>query len=136
MSVRRGGSQIEITRHTTYVSAMQVRRALMTPLKLYGQGARSQKARLVALFAGVELEIPPFTAGTTNKTPWYLKMNPNGTWPVLQTPNGALFESNVICKYLATIGSNPSLYPASTSPQVASLSRAGAEFLPLMSRHA
>lgn len=90
----------------------------MAPLKLYGQGSRAQKARLVALFAGVDVEIPPFTAGITNKTPWYLKMNPNGTWPVLQTPNGALFESNVICKYLASVGSNPSLYPAPSSPQV------------------
>ena len=97
---------------------LQVGRELMAPLKLYGQGSRAQKVRLVALFAGVELDIPPFTAGITNKTPWYLKMNPNGTWPVLQTHNGALFESNVICKYLASIGSSPSLYPATSSPQV------------------
>ena len=90
----------------------------MAPLKLYGQGSRVEKVMVVALFAGVELETPAFTAGITNKTPWYLKMNPNGKWPVLQTPSGALFESNVICKYITTIGSNPTLYPQPSSPQV------------------
>ena len=90
----------------------------MAPLKLYGQGTRVEKVRVVALFANVELETPPFTAGITNKTPWYLEMNPNGKWPVLQTPAGALFESNVICKYIASVGSNPTLYPEPSSPQV------------------
>lgn len=90
----------------------------MAPYKLYGQGSRVLKVRAVALFAGVELDIHPFTAGLTNRTPWYLAMNPNGKWPVLQTPGGALFESNVICRYLATAGSNTAFYPAATSPQV------------------
>ena len=90
----------------------------MAPLKLYGQGSRAEKVLIVALHAGVELETPPFTAGITNKTPWYLKMNPNGKWPVLLTPSGSLFESNVICKYLASISSNKSLYPEPSSPEV------------------
>lgn len=86
-------------------------------LKLYGQGPRLGKCLIVAKFAGVEVEVPPFTAGITNKTPWYKAMNPNGKFPVLSTPNGPLFESNVISKYLASIGSNPSLYPAAKSPE-------------------
>lgn len=87
------------------------------PLKLYGQGTRNVKVLVTALFAEVELDVRPFTGGLTNKTPWYLKMNPNGKWPLLQTPTGSLFESNVICKYIASIGKNPNLYPQPSSPE-------------------
>ena len=36
------------------------------------------KVELVAAFAKIELERPPFTVGVTDRTPWYLAMNPNG----------------------------------------------------------
>lgn len=48
------------------------------PLKLWGYSMRHMKCELVAAFADVELEIPPFTPNVTNKTPWYLAMNPMG----------------------------------------------------------
>ena len=86
-------------------------------LKLYGQGPRLGKCLIVAKFAGVDVEVPPFTAGITNKTPWYKAMNPNGKFPVLSTPNGPLFESNVISKYLLSVGTNTSLYPSAKSPE-------------------
>lgn len=86
-------------------------------LKLYGQGPRLGKCLIVSKFAGVEVEVPPFTAGITNKTPWYKAMNPNGKFPVLSTPHGPLFESNVISKYIASVGSSTSLYPATKSPE-------------------
>mmetsp|Transcript_36663 Transcript_36663/g.81584 ORF Transcript_36663/g.81584 Transcript_36663/m.81584 type:complete len:1184 (-) Transcript_36663:438-3989(-) len=89
----------------------------MAPLKLYGTGGRVLKADVVAVFAGVDVVKPPFTFGVTNKTPWFLKMNPNGKVPVLATPNGAIFESNTICRYLASIGNDKTLYPAQTSPE-------------------
>lgn len=77
----------------------------MAPLKLYGAGARFLKAQLVADFAGVALEIPTFTSGITNRTPDYLAMNPLGKFPVLQTPEGAIFESSAICRYCRWTGS-------------------------------
>lgn len=73
----------------------------MAPPKLYGAGGRFQKVRLVAAFAGAELELPPFTNGLTNRTPWYLAMNPMGKFPVLQTAEGAIFESSAICRCAA-----------------------------------
>lgn len=50
----------------------------MTKLKLYGGGSRSLKCKLTASFAGVELELAPFTMGITNKTPEFLAINPIG----------------------------------------------------------
>lgn len=71
----------------------------------------------VASFAGVEVEDAPFTYGITNKTPWYLKMNPMGQIPLLSTPNGAIAESNTIGRFLASLPeANPTLYPAPTGP--------------------
>lgn len=37
--------------------------------------------------------------GTDNKTPEYLKKNPLGKVPVLDTPQGAIWESNAIARY-------------------------------------
>ncbi len=47
-------------------------------LKLYGASTRVLKVDLVASFANVELEKPPFTMGITNKTPRYVALNPLG----------------------------------------------------------
>ena len=44
-------------------------------LKLWGYSMRHLKCELVAAFADVEVEVPPFTPNITNKTPWYLAMN-------------------------------------------------------------
>jgi len=90
----------------------------MAPYKLYGMGTRAFKVELVAAFSGVELEKPPFTFGVTNRTPWFLKANPLGKIPVLFTPAGAIFESNSICRYLATLPeaqATEQLYPVATS---------------------
>ncbi len=49
------------------------------PLKLCGFGHRMAKVKVVAAFAGVELDVDPdFTMGVTNKTPEYLAMNDQG----------------------------------------------------------
>eukprot|EP00798_Chlamydomonas_sp_ICE-L_P016395 gene16395-22597_t len=94
----------------------------MPPIKLYGAGSRMLKCELAAAFASVEVEKPPFTFGVTNKTPWFLEMNPNGKIPLLQTPTGSVFESHAISKYLVAIGSDAGLYPTPSSPE--DLSRA------------
>ena len=53
-------------------------KAMPDRLKLWGLGLRHVKCELVAAFADVDVEIPPFTPGITNKTPRYLAMNPMG----------------------------------------------------------
>ncbi|KAK1414685.1 hypothetical protein QVD17_30435 [Tagetes erecta] len=42
-----------------------------------------------------------FEMGVSNKTPEFLKMNPIGKIPVLETPDGPVFESNAIARYVA-----------------------------------
>ncbi|PRQ20567.1 putative thioredoxin-like protein [Rosa chinensis] len=37
--------------------------------------------------------------GVSNKTPQFLKMNPIGKVPVLETPDSPVFESNAIARY-------------------------------------
>lgn len=44
--------------------------------------------------------------GTDNKTEAFLKMNPLGKVPTLSGPEGALWESNAIARYIARLGSD------------------------------
>ncbi len=45
------------------------------------------------------------------KTPEYLKKNPNGKVPLLETPNGKfIFESNAILRYVARLDQSKGLY--------------------------
>jgi glutathione S-transferase len=49
-------------------------------------------------------------ASTT--TPAFLAMNPNGLVPVIEDENGVLWESNTICRYLASRHGRTDLIPA------------------------
>jgi len=52
----------------------------------------------------------------------HLQMNPNGKIPMLVTPAGPLYESNAICRFLATRGpGGPGIYPPPASPDVGAL---------------
>ena len=44
----------------------------------YPGSARAGKALIAGEYAGVKLSCPPFTMGTTNKTPEFLAINPFG----------------------------------------------------------
>ncbi|RHX98139.1 hypothetical protein DYB25_006479 [Aphanomyces astaci] len=67
-------------------------------------GARAFKIFIAAEYSGVNLEIPEtFVMGVDNKSPEFLKLNPLGKVPVLQTPEGPIFESNAIARYIARI---------------------------------
>ncbi|KAG6600716.1 Elongation factor 1-gamma 3 [Cucurbita argyrosperma subsp. argyrosperma] len=75
------------------------------------------KALIVAEYNGVKVDLAPgFTMGVTNKSPEFLKMNPIGKVPVLETPEGGIFESNAIARYVARLkdcglfGSSPIEY--------------------------
>ncbi|VAI89692.1 unnamed protein product [Triticum turgidum subsp. durum] len=60
------------------------------------------KALIAAEYCGVKVELPKnFEMGVSNKTPEFIKMNPLGKVPVLETPDGAVFESNAIARYVA-----------------------------------
>ncbi|XP_050942758.1 elongation factor 1-gamma-like [Cucumis melo] len=62
------------------------------------------KVLIAAEYNGVKVDLAPdFTMGVSNKSPEFLKMNPIGKVPLLQTPDGAIFESNAITRYVACL---------------------------------
>ncbi|KAI3874591.1 hypothetical protein MKW92_017997 [Papaver armeniacum] len=78
----------------------------MAPLILYGAVPNKNvfKVLIAAEYSGVEIElVKDFEWGVTNKTPEFLKMNPIGKLPVLETPDGPVFESNAIACYVARL---------------------------------
>ncbi|KAI3755155.1 hypothetical protein L1987_54950 [Smallanthus sonchifolius] len=59
------------------------------------------KVLIAAEYVGVEVKcLKNFEMGVSNKTPEFLKMNPLGKVPVLETPDGVVFESNAIARYV------------------------------------
>jgi elongation factor 1-gamma len=72
------------------------------------------KGRIAAEYSGVKVDLSPnFEMGVSNKTPEFLKMNPLGKIPVLETPDGAVFESNAIARYIAHLKPNNPLFGSS-----------------------
>ncbi|CAL8463238.1 g2772 [Coccomyxa elongata] len=77
----------------------------MSNLRLYTfpGNKNAWKAQIAAEYVGVKLDVPAFEMGKTNKSPQFLKLNPNGKVPTLQTPEGAVWESNAIARYVARL---------------------------------
>lgn len=72
------------------------------------------KALIAAEYSGVNIElVKNFEMGVSNKSPEFLKMNPIGKVPVLETPDGAIFESNAIARYVARLKANNPLLGSS-----------------------
>jgi elongation factor 1-gamma len=72
------------------------------------------KALIAAEYCGVKVELAKdFQMGVSNKTPEFLKMNPSGKIPVLETPDGPVFESNAIARYVARLNPDGPLYGCS-----------------------
>lgn len=72
------------------------------------------KALIAAEYSGVKVElVKDFQMGVSNKTPEFLKMNPIGKVPVLETPDGPVFESNAIARYVAKMKPNDPLFGSS-----------------------
>jgi len=67
------------------------------------------KCLLIAKFAGVEVELVPSKPGETNKTPEFVKLSPSGTFPLLSTEKGAIWQSGAIAKYFANSSKNTDL---------------------------
>lgn len=73
-------------------------------LYTYPNNPRAWKALIAAQYVGVEVDCPAFEFGKDNKTPEFKKKNPCGKVPTLETPEGCLFESNAIARYVARQG--------------------------------
>ncbi|KAI3972823.1 hypothetical protein MKX01_019481 [Papaver californicum] len=68
------------------------------------------KALIVGEYSGIKVDlVKDFEMGVSNKAPEFLKMNPLGKVPVLETPEGAIFESNAIARYVASLTENSPL---------------------------
>jgi len=79
-------------------------------LLAYPNNFNSVKTLIAALYGGIKVEYPPFAMGKDNKTPEFLKKNPTGQVPTMDTPDGPIWESNAIVKYIARKGSDKGLY--------------------------
>ena len=65
----------------------------------YESNFNVRKSLIVANYVGIQVSFPPgFRFGVDNKTEDFLKKNPAGQVPMLEGPDGALFESNAIAK--------------------------------------
>jgi elongation factor 1-gamma len=64
---------------------------------------RALKALIAAKYNGVEIATPEFTVGEDNTTPEFLAKSPLGKVPALDTPEGSLFESSAIARYVARL---------------------------------
>ncbi|KAK4793441.1 hypothetical protein SAY86_023876 [Trapa natans] len=74
----------------------------------------SYKTLIAAEYSGIKVELAPhFEMGVSNKTPEFIKMNPIGKVPVLETPDGPVFESNAIARYATRLKSDNPLYGSS-----------------------
>jgi len=76
----------------------------------YEAGTNAAKSQIAALYGGITIDQAPFTWAVTNKTPEFLKKNPNGEVPLLDTPEGPIYESNAMARYVARKGSDKGLY--------------------------
>jgi len=73
---------------------------------------RAFKVLIAAEYNSIEISIPEFNVGTDNLTPAFLKKSPLGRVPVLDTPQGSLFESNAIARYVARLRADTELLGA------------------------
>ncbi|CAN4077867.1 unnamed protein product [Withania somnifera] len=72
------------------------------------------KALIAAEYTGVKVQLTKdFQMGVSNKTPQFLEMNPLGKIPVLETPDGPVFESNAIARYVTKLKPDNPLFGSS-----------------------
>ncbi|XP_072986419.1 elongation factor 1-gamma 2-like [Typha latifolia] len=73
-------------------------------LHTFSENKNAFKSLIAAEYSGVQVElVKNFEMGVSNKTPEFLKMNPIGKVPVLETPDGPIFESNAIARYVTRL---------------------------------
>jgi glutathione S-transferase len=83
-----------------------------------------RKVRMVALIKGVMAEITETFPDATNGDAALNKDYPLGRLPCLVVDGQPIYDSRVICEYLDTLGTGPSLIPASGPARWRTLTRA------------
>jgi len=83
-------------------------------MKLYGfnHTMRNTKILIAAEYAGAQIateDFNPHTA-TPEALQEFKKKNPNGKVPTLETPEGSIYESNAILRYVARYNDDSKLY--------------------------
>ena len=73
-------------------------------LVTYPGNFRAFKALIAAEYAGVEIAVKDVDAKAA------AKLSPTGKVPVLETPQGTIFESNAIARCVARLRSDADLY--------------------------
>ncbi|KAJ1435900.1 hypothetical protein B484DRAFT_445870 [Ochromonadaceae sp. CCMP2298] len=74
---------------------------------------RAFKVLVAAEYNSVDVAVPTFTVGTDNITPAFLAKSPLARVPVLDTPQGSIFESGAIARYVARLRADTGLMGAS-----------------------
>ncbi|CAM8931465.1 unnamed protein product [Rhodiola kirilowii] len=83
-------------------------------LHSWATNKNAYKALIAAEYSGVKVQlVENFEFGVSNKTPEFLKMNPIGKVPVLETPDGPIFESNAIARYVTKLKADNPLFGSS-----------------------
>ncbi|XP_068636439.1 elongation factor 1-gamma-like [Aristolochia californica] len=83
-------------------------------LHAHNTNKNALKTLITAQYVGVQVKLADdFEMGVSNKTPEFIKMNPIGKIPVLTTPDGPIFESNAIARYVARLKGDGNLYGSS-----------------------
>lgn len=80
-------------------------------MKLFSNlgGHRTNKILVAAHIAETPIELV-VVDHTKTKEPEFLKKNPNGKIPVLETKEGAIYESNAILRHIGRLGKSKGLY--------------------------
>ncbi|XP_023922616.1 uncharacterized protein LOC112034062 isoform X2 [Quercus suber] len=64
----------------------------------------SYKTLITAEYTSVKVELAPnFEMGVSNKPLEFIKMKPTGKVPVVETPDGPVFESSAIARYVTRL---------------------------------
>jgi elongation factor 1-gamma len=92
----------------------------MASLKIYTypDNYRVWKALVAAQYNQIDIELPAFDMDAgAHKTDSFKAKNPMGKVPVLETPQGCLFESGAIARYVARLRSDANLLGATNFQQ-------------------
>jgi len=83
-------------------------------VKIWGRSTSSNVQKVLWCCAEIGLEFERVDVGGPfggNRDPEYLKLNPNGLVPTVKDGDLIMWESNTICRYLATTHNGDQLYP-------------------------
>ena len=90
-------------------------------LKLIGDplAINTKKVEIAGLYAGINIKLVEFdpAKASDKEIKEFLKKSPHGLIPVLETPEGCLYEANAILRYIGRYNDNCKLYGDSVFEQ-------------------